>query len=308
MAEMKLSKNETPEMNISIPERVNISIGANGGTKDHSKLKKLGFDESGHTGFQRELTFDESPTAGSENPVTSGGVKAALDGKVDVKIPTNGGATSVNGGSVFASIYSIGSGDLASLYFGSKVGEPETGADSLEVPSYGLTTALLGKKQDTLPVGTASQYYRGDSTLGDFDDATRSTVLTGVSFNNENAITALDTFIVAIGKLQAQITMGQINYNGDSGSFWSGEGSWENFDNTVRATVLTGLDLSQMTEITATDTVLNAFGKLQSQLSSKANSSDVYTKAEIDSMIGDIEDAADGIIALQESYIGGGTA
>ena len=257
------------------------------------------------SGYQEKLTFDSTPTEGSSNPVTSDGVKTALDEKVNVKIPTNGGATSVNGGSVFASIYSIGSGDLASLYFGSKGGEPETGADSLEVPSYGLTTALLGKKQDTLPVGTASQYYRGDSTLGDFDDATRSTVLTGVSFNNENAITALDTFIVAIGKLQAQITMGQINYNGDSGSFWSGEGSWGNFDNTVRATVLTGLDLSQMTEITATDTVLNAFGKLQSQLSSKANSSDVYTKAEIDSMIGDIEDAADGIIALQESYIGG---
>lgn len=260
------------------------------------------------SGYQEKLTFDSTPTAGSSNPVTSDGVKAALDEKVNVKIPTNGGATSVNGGSVFASIYSIGSGDLASLYFGSKVVEPETGADSLEVPSYGLTTALLGKKQDTLPVGTASQYYRGDSTLGDFDDATRSTVLTGVSFNNENAITALDTFIVAIGKLQAQITMGQINYNGDSGSFWSGEGSWENFDNTVRATVLTGLDLSQMTEITATDTVLNAFGKLQSQLSSKANSSDVYTKSEIDTMIGDIEDAADGIIALQESYIGGSYA
>lgn len=215
MAEMKLSKNETPELNITIPEQVNISIGANGGTKDHSKLKNLGFDESGHTGFQRELTFDESPTEDSVNPVTSGGVKAALDGKVNVKIPTNGGATSVNGGSVFASIYSIGSGDLASLYFGSKVGEPETGADSLEVPSYGLITALLGEKQDKLTFDTTP-------TAG-----------------SSNPVTS----------------------NG-----------------------------------------------IKSALDEKANSSDVYTKAEIDSMIGDIEDAANGIIALQESYIGGGTA
>ena len=58
--------------------------------------------------------------------------------------------------------------------------------------------------------------------------------------------------------------------------------------------------------------LMNADGYIPSeripQLNLKANSSDVYTKAEIDSMIGDIEDAADRIIALQESYIGGGTA
>ena len=34
-------------------------------------------------GLQTELTFDSSPTASSTNPVTSGGVKTAMDGKVD---------------------------------------------------------------------------------------------------------------------------------------------------------------------------------------------------------------------------------
>lgn len=34
-------------------------------------------------GKQNVLTFDSAPTAGSTNPVTSGGVKAALDGKQD---------------------------------------------------------------------------------------------------------------------------------------------------------------------------------------------------------------------------------
>ena len=165
--------------------------------------------------YQEKLTFDNTPTEDSENPVTSGGIKAALDEKVNAKIPTNGGATSVNGGSVFVSIYSIGVGDLASLYFGSKVGEPETGADSLEVPSYGLITALLGEKQDTLTFDSAPTQ---DST---------------------NPVTS---------------------------------------------------------------------GGIKSALDVKANSSDVYTKSEIDTMIGDIEDAADGIIALQESYIGGNGA
>ena len=57
---------------------------------------------------------------------------------------------------------------------------------------------------------------------------------------------------------------------------------------------------------------MNADGYIPSeripQLNLKANSSDVYTKTEIDTMIGDVETAADNIIALQEGYIGGGTA
>lgn len=49
-----------------------------GGSNDHSKLKKLDFASSGHTGFQSELTFDEAPTQDSTNPVTSHGIYAAL--------------------------------------------------------------------------------------------------------------------------------------------------------------------------------------------------------------------------------------
>ena len=33
---------------------------------------------------QNTLTFDSSPTAGSDNPVKSGGIKAALDGKLNI--------------------------------------------------------------------------------------------------------------------------------------------------------------------------------------------------------------------------------
>lgn len=36
-----------------------------------------------HTNKQDSLTFDSTPTAGSTNPVTSGGIKTALDGKID---------------------------------------------------------------------------------------------------------------------------------------------------------------------------------------------------------------------------------
>lgn len=48
-----------------------------GGSRDHSKLRKLDFASSGHTGFQEALTFDDEPTASSANPVKSGGVYSA---------------------------------------------------------------------------------------------------------------------------------------------------------------------------------------------------------------------------------------
>lgn len=42
-------------------------------------------------------------------------------------------------------------------------------------------------------------------------------------------------------------------------------------------------------------------------VSVKANAEDVYTKTEVDAITGDIETALDGIIALQDSFIGGGS-
>lgn len=60
----------------------NISFGSVG-TKDHSKMKNLDYENSGHTGFQKELTFDDTPTSGSNNPVKSGGIKTELDKKAD---------------------------------------------------------------------------------------------------------------------------------------------------------------------------------------------------------------------------------
>lgn len=39
-------------------------------------------------GKQDKLTFDSTPTAGSTNPVTSGGVKTALDAKANLASPT----------------------------------------------------------------------------------------------------------------------------------------------------------------------------------------------------------------------------
>lgn len=53
---------------------------------------------------QNSLTFDDSPTTGSNNPVKSGGVKTALDGKQDTlqwdTVPTASSTKSVNSGNL----------------------------------------------------------------------------------------------------------------------------------------------------------------------------------------------------------------
>jgi hypothetical protein len=54
---------------------------------------------------------------------------------------------------------------------------------------------------------------------------------------------------------------------GTSAQFWRGDKTWQNFATTVRAVALTGLSTATNAVITAADTVLSAFGKLQKQVS-----------------------------------------
>lgn len=59
---------------LNVPKEIKITIGTNentGGTTDHSAMNNLDFENSGHTGFQKELTIDSEPVAGSTNPISS---------------------------------------------------------------------------------------------------------------------------------------------------------------------------------------------------------------------------------------------
>lgn len=80
-----------------------VDAGAGGNTNKMTganlagQLKALG-------NYQDKLTFDSTPTAGSTNPVTSGGVKTALDGKQNTltfdSTPTAGSTNPVTSGGV----------------------------------------------------------------------------------------------------------------------------------------------------------------------------------------------------------------
>lgn len=80
-----------------------VDAGAGGNTNKMTganlagQLKALG-------NYQDKLTFDSTPTAGSTNPVTSGGVKTALDGKQNTltfdTTPTAGSTNPVTSGGI----------------------------------------------------------------------------------------------------------------------------------------------------------------------------------------------------------------
>lgn len=60
---------------------------------------------------------------------------------------------------------------------------------------------------------------------------------------------------------------------GTTAQYWRGDKTWQDFATSVRAAVLTGLSTATNAVITAADTVLSAFGKLQAQITAHVGAS-----------------------------------
>ena len=70
---------------------------------------------------------------------------------------------------------------------------------------------LLGQKEPTIQQKGSSAsdddfYWGGRKTWQDFKEKVRSTVLTGLSTASDSAVSATDTLLAAVGKLQAQVS------------------------------------------------------------------------------------------------------
>ena len=66
--------------------------------------------------------------------------------------------------------------------------------------------AGLASREPSVTAGTTAQYWRGDKTWRDFFTDVRAAILTGLSTATATAVTAADTVLAAIGKLQAQVS------------------------------------------------------------------------------------------------------
>lgn len=89
------------------------------------------------------------------------------------------------------------------------------------------------------------------SSISDFAATVRSTVLTGLSLATGTAVTAADSVLQAIGKIQTQIDVGMASLNG----VIAGKAD----------KILTGLSIADSADVADTDTVLIGIGKLQAQ-------------------------------------------
>jgi len=67
-------------------------------------------------------------------------------------------------------------------------------------------TVADATKEPVIAAGTTAQFWRGDKTWADLATAVRGAVLTGLSTATATAVAATDTLLVALGKLQAQVT------------------------------------------------------------------------------------------------------
>ncbi len=86
-----------------------------------------------------------------------------------------------------------------------------TATDLTAYSTTAQTATLLAAKEDTISAhGTTSAsddyYYGGRKTWIDLIDKVRTSVLTGLSTSSTSTVTATDTVLSAIGKLQGQVT------------------------------------------------------------------------------------------------------
>ena len=109
-------------------------------------------------GKQNTLTFDDTPTSGSDNPVKSGGVYSALSGKQDTltfdNSPTNGSSNPVKSGGVYSAL----AGKQNTLTFDNS---PTSGSDN-PVKSSGIYDALQRKVNSNL---LTNAYFIGGGTF-----------------------------------------------------------------------------------------------------------------------------------------------
>lgn len=78
-------------------------------------------------------------------------------------------------------------------------------AGKLQKQITDLAAAISGK-EPTIAAGTSAQYWNGAKSFVDFAGSVRSAVLTAISFATSTPVTAADSVLTAIGKLQAQLT------------------------------------------------------------------------------------------------------
>lgn len=142
------------------------------------------------------LTFDSTPTAGSSKPVTSGGIKAALDDKLDAEdyaVFTGANASTAGSAGI---VPAPAAGDTRFLSSSGAWTAPDSTptAGSSNLPTSGGVKAALDGKQDELTFDTAPTAGSDNPVTsgGVFDAIQQSTACKYLSDVSKTVIQLLD--------------------------------------------------------------------------------------------------------------------
>lgn len=130
-------------------------------TTDSDALITSGGAKAALDGKQNMLTFDSAPTAGSNNPVTSSGIKSALNAKADQTdltsiIQTGTTCTEANG--IAAGVYFYLNGDMVCAKTAIANGATFTLNTNYEYPSAGALNALKSAISDAKNLSIVATY------------------------------------------------------------------------------------------------------------------------------------------------------
>lgn len=127
----------------------------------------------------------------------------------------------------------------------------------------------FNSKQNSITTGAASQYLKGDLSLGTFATDVANTTLTGFATGANSSVTSTDSVKTAFEKIQGQINATNASIPiVPSSTDGLGEGIMNLYFTEARSigSSLTGLSTATNADVVAADSVLGAIGKLQAQL------------------------------------------
>jgi len=254
---------------------------------------------------QDDLTFDNSPSAGSTNPVTSGGILIALNGKADAAATTAAIALKANSADVTTALAGkIGSAELASALASYATTANVNAALALKADSATVNSALALKVSSSDLTAALSSYATTASVTASIASATANLATTSAlnAAVSGLATTAALTSGLA-SKADAATMTSALALKADASAIANMVTS------TSLATTLTGYatTASVTTALapyatTASVTSALALKADASDLALKANQATTYTKTEVDALLaassGNIEFLSDAGVAV----------
>lgn len=122
--------------------------------------------------------------------------------------------------------------------------------------------------------GSTDEVTEGTTRLYFTESRVRATILSGLSLASSAVITVSDSVLSALGKLQKQVSDIATSVSGKEGTiaagtntqYYRGDKTWQDIAGAVRGTILTGLSTATISVVLSTDSLLNAIGKLQAQI------------------------------------------